>query len=335
MAWNGSGTFSRIVTTVSPAVGGTTIDVADQNSYTADVTAGITACLAKNGENAATGDINLGSNQLKAVADGTLATDGVNVGQVQDGSFVYQGTVTGTADAIAMTLTPTLTAYAAGQVFRFVADDTCTGGGVTLNVDGLGAKDVFTNSIADPRAGDISVNGIYTVVYDGTRFLLQNPERETDGVFVNNSDGTPTISGTVIDIPGVSTVTAWESYGPSSAVAWGGSADNEWTALDDVPQGVDWIEVKLQATIAIASGKLLGIELRARKNGSVSVDPESTQIFNIYSSDNDTDAKSLRSTGGGIKIPVDSDVIFDLVYIEYGTLSSDGLDMLLTGYGWN
>jgi len=84
MAWNASGTFSRIVTTVSPAVGLTTIDVADQNSYTADVTAGINACLAKNGENAATGDINLGSNQLKAVADGTLATDAATFGQLDD-----------------------------------------------------------------------------------------------------------------------------------------------------------------------------------------------------------------------------------------------------------
>ena len=49
MAWNGSGTFSRISTSVSPAVTGTTIDSADMNTYTADVTSGINSALAKNG----------------------------------------------------------------------------------------------------------------------------------------------------------------------------------------------------------------------------------------------------------------------------------------------
>jgi len=83
MAWNGSGTFSRITTTVSPAVGGTTIDVADQNTYTADVTAGISACLAKNGENAATGNLDMGGFRHTDVADAVAATDYAALGQVE------------------------------------------------------------------------------------------------------------------------------------------------------------------------------------------------------------------------------------------------------------
>lgn len=171
MAWNGSGTFSRIVTTVSPAVSGTTIDVAEQNNYTADVTAGINACLAKNGENAATGDLDLGSNKITSMTDGTLATDAVNVQQLQSSGNIYKAD-TGAADAYAIAPSPAITSYVAGQVFRFKAVAANTGA-CTIAVNGLAAKDIKTHAIDDPPANTILANGVYTVVYDGTQFQIQ------------------------------------------------------------------------------------------------------------------------------------------------------------------
>lgn len=82
MAWNGSGTFSRVSTSVSPAVTGTTIDSADMNTYTADVTAGINSALAKNGENAATGDLDIGANLITNLGDGVADDDAATVLQV-------------------------------------------------------------------------------------------------------------------------------------------------------------------------------------------------------------------------------------------------------------
>ena len=329
MAWNASGTYSRPVTTVSPAVGGTTIDVADQNTYTADVTAGINACLAKNGENAATGDIDLGSNQLKAVADGTLVTDAPNVGQVQDGSFVYQGTVTGTADAIEMTVTPTLTAYAEGQVFRFKADDTCTGGGVTLDVDGLGPVDVVTNSIADPRAGDISLNGIYTVVHNGgSRFLLQNPERETDGVFVTDSGGAPSVSGTALAVD-AEIADTWVEIGPTAA-----SPATTWAALDALPDDISWIEVVAYINAAENSVTNLGLYVYAKKNGTAATPVVETTIAIARCDDGTSNNKDAQTISRGIKIPVDSSNQFEVRWAESGTSTKD-IELYLTGYGWN
>jgi len=81
MAWNASGTFSRISTSVSPATTGTTIDSADMNTYTADVTTGINSCLAKNGENAATGDLDIGGNLITNLGDGVADDDAATVGQ--------------------------------------------------------------------------------------------------------------------------------------------------------------------------------------------------------------------------------------------------------------
>ena len=85
MAWSGTGTFSRIVTTVSPATSGTTIDVADQNTYTADVTNGINACLAKNGENTPSSDLPMGGQKHTGVADGVAANDYAALGQLHWG----------------------------------------------------------------------------------------------------------------------------------------------------------------------------------------------------------------------------------------------------------
>ena len=326
MAWNGSGTYSRPVTTVSPATGGTTIDVADQNTYTADVAAGVNACLAKNGENAATGDINLGSNQLKAVADGTLATDGVNVGQVQGGSFVYEGTVGGTADAITLTLDPTLTAYAAGQVFRFLADSDNTGD-VTIDVDGLGAKTVRTQQIRALQAGDIGTNGIYEVVYDGTRFIIQNPARSPHSVHVNNSTGNPTISDTEFALDGL-TVSTYESIGPTAA-----TTDHTWTALDSVPVGVDWIEVSVEID-TILTGTTIIHQASARETGSSSTDVSAQKIAALIFQDAQNAFKRVSNMNRGIKIPVDGTVRFDGFYSNPNS-ATVSIDLNLTGYGWN
>lgn len=74
-------------------------------------------------------------------------------------------------DAYAITITPAITAYAAGQVFVFKAG-TANTGAATLAVSGLTAKTIKKNVSADLDTGDISANQIVTVVYDGTNMQL-------------------------------------------------------------------------------------------------------------------------------------------------------------------
>ena len=84
-------------------------------------------------------------------------------------------------DTITATASPTLTAYAAGQVFRFVAAGTNTGA-VTLNIDSLGAKAVTKFGTTALIANDIMSGQEVTVVYDGTRFQMVAPARATSYV---------------------------------------------------------------------------------------------------------------------------------------------------------
>ena len=71
MAWNGSGSFGRTNgvytgTTVWQQDAAADVDIeADRHdTHDQDLATGINACLAKNGENAMTGDLNMGSNDI-------------------------------------------------------------------------------------------------------------------------------------------------------------------------------------------------------------------------------------------------------------------------------
>lgn len=75
------------------------------------------------------------------------------------------------SDSYAITITPAITAYAAGQRFSFKAG-TANTGACTLNVSGLGAKTIKKNVSDDLATGDILANQIVEVMYDGTNMQL-------------------------------------------------------------------------------------------------------------------------------------------------------------------
>ena len=64
-------------------------------------------------------------------------------------------------------MNPTLTAYTGGMVVHWVPDVTVAGGGTTLNVDILGAKDVMlADGTSTPTSTDIIGGRMYQIWYD-------------------------------------------------------------------------------------------------------------------------------------------------------------------------
>lgn len=91
-----------------------------------------------------------------------------------------KNTVGGTGDAITITTNQTFTAYADGQEFSFIASADNTGA-ATINVDGVGAKDlekVKDAGFAALDAKNIFEGGLYAVRYQSSddKFILRNPE---------------------------------------------------------------------------------------------------------------------------------------------------------------
>jgi hypothetical protein len=184
MSFNGSGTFV-INSTGQPVVANTVISATVFNALTADLASGLTNCITKDGQSTPTANIPMGSNKITGLANGTLIGDAANLGQVQS-TVAKLISITGT-DTVLGTMSPTLTAYAAGQLFYFVAGGANTGA-VTLNVDGLGAKAITRDGSTALAAGDINSGEIVVVIYDGTRFQMINAA---------NSFGNTTINGTL------------------------------------------------------------------------------------------------------------------------------------------
>lgn len=156
---------------------------------------GINQCLNKDGSNAATGNLNLGANRITNVGAGTARNDAAQVGQVQDSALQWGGTSGGAANAQTLTLSPVVTAYAAGQRFSFLAGFTNTAA-ATLNVNGVGAKNIFNAATgAAIGAGEIVSGRAYEVIYDGTQFLLLNdvtPIQNGDYIWLGTTGGTAT-----------------------------------------------------------------------------------------------------------------------------------------------
>jgi hypothetical protein len=150
---------------------GTKILATRHDTNDQDMANGINSTLEKSGSNAATGNLNIGSNRLTAVADGTAKTDAATVNQIQSNAPAFQATDTGTANAHVIALSPAITAYAAGQRITFKSGAASTGAS-TLNVNTLGVKALKKLHDQDIASGDIESGSIVTAVYDGTNFQV-------------------------------------------------------------------------------------------------------------------------------------------------------------------
>jgi hypothetical protein len=169
MSFNGSGTF-LINTAGQPVVSGTVISSTAFNALTADLATGLSTAITKDGQTTVTANIPMSTYKFTGLGVGSAATDSANLSQVQSTVTKLLTSVSG-ADTITAVGAPVVAAYAAGQMFYFVATGDNTGA-VTLNIDALGAKAVTRDGSVALAAGDIKSGEVVVVVYDGTRFQV-------------------------------------------------------------------------------------------------------------------------------------------------------------------
>jgi hypothetical protein len=182
LSFNGSGTF-LINSTGQPVVAGTVISSSVFNALTTDIANGLSTAITKDGQTTVTNNIPLNGYKVTNLGAATVATDAVQLGQVQSGTATLL-TVTGT-DTYVGTASPSLSAYAAGNVFTFVVPNTNTGP-ATLNVSSLGAKTISRDGSTALVAGDLVAGSEVVVAYDGTRFQVLNSNSKTNFNVSNN-----------------------------------------------------------------------------------------------------------------------------------------------------
>ena len=236
MAFNGSGTFNRIYNWTTDAGNGINIEPSRMDGEDNGFATGLSNCITKDGQTTITANIPFNSKKITGLANGSARTDSIALGQVQDNSYGTLGTLGGSANTYTASPSPAITAYATGMEFNLKVNADNTGAS-TLNVSAVGAKNIKkyngAGSKLDLQAGDLQQDQYYKVTYDGTDFILDNPEiidnLKSNNLTVNNKlntkPNTATISSGAITYTGAYTKLIGE-----------GSADDN---LDTINGGTD------------------------------------------------------------------------------------------------
>ena len=250
MPWTGTPPNETAVRTDGTRTGDTTwvqakaaavkIRADDHDVHDTDQVDMVNACLKKDGGNQATANLQFGGYVADNHGSGSARDHSASIGQIQDNGVAYAAT-SGT-NVLTATLSPAITAYAAGQLFLAKLGGTNTGW-VTINYNGVGAKSVKQGSDGADQlaAGNMTAGRLALLAYDGTNFQdLTAPEfppgtkmlfQQTDAPVgwtkdaVHDDKAIRLTTGTVGTGGAVAFETAFASQTPSGTV--GGTAITE------------------------------------------------------------------------------------------------------------
>ncbi len=167
-----NGTFTGATVWTQDKDAGTKITAANHDTHDQDIAAALTASLAADGQTTPTADLPMGGFKHTGVANGSARTHYAAIGQVQDGTANFGGTTGGSSTAYTISLTPAITAYVDGAMYKFRAHTNNTTTTPTLNINGVGAVVIKVRGSA-LSVGRIVSTAICIVVYDSTNACFQ------------------------------------------------------------------------------------------------------------------------------------------------------------------
>ncbi len=127
------------------------------------------------------------------------ADAGALAGETFQGPINYAAD-TGAANAYVITLAPALTSLVTGQEVTFKAVNANTGAS-TLNVNGLGVRNILKFGNVALVAGDVIAGAVVVVRYDGTAWQLVSQARTTTGERQNlNLANNATLPNSQVDV---------------------------------------------------------------------------------------------------------------------------------------
>jgi hypothetical protein len=136
-----------------------------------DLAAGLNLCLTRDGGTTPTTAIPFNDQRLTGLGAATARTDAMRLAQFQDGTAAY-AEYSGTANAIALTTTPTCTPVE-GMVIGFFAEaDNSAATTVNLNAGGALALQVAGAACI---GGEVQDTQYHEIAFDGTQWQLANP----------------------------------------------------------------------------------------------------------------------------------------------------------------
>ncbi len=214
---------------------------------------------------------------------------------------IWGGLTGGLIDALTLTPSPALGSYVTGQHIDFKNNTGTNDSAVTLAVSGLAAAQVRVNNpsgAAPLSGGEMHATETYTVVYDGTYFVLLNPDV---GAGVTTT-GTPA-SGNLSKFSGTSSITNGDLSGDITTsgtlattvakiqgTAVTGTTGTGHVVLDNTP-------TLITPNIGAATGSSLSVSGQITSTASTGTAPfvvsSTTQVANL-------NAATAGSTGSSV-----------------------------------
>lgn len=207
MPFDGTGTFVQtngfftgVNIWAQDKAAGVDVVASRHDTHDQDTATGLSTCITKDGQTTPTANIPMGGFKLTGLGAGTANGDAVNVGQIQNSTSSYGGVSTGAANVYAVTLTPAITSYVAGQRVQFKAHQSNTGA-TTLNVNAVGVANILKNTTQGATiANDIVTGEIIDVIYDGTGWQLQNQPSAFDNNWTPAAGGSGLMTFTSVTV---------------------------------------------------------------------------------------------------------------------------------------
>ena len=204
MPFNGSGTFTRNYNWVNDKIAGTPITASRMDAEFDNYATGLGQTITKDGQTTLTGNIPFNNYKITGLGNGSARNDSIALGQVQDGSYTYLGTTTGSADAYTVAPAPTITAYATTQ--RFVAKIHATNLTTTPYLQISAIANPTTTAVIKKlsatkteialEASDLIANGLYEFQRNSANdaWIVLNPEKSYYNL-LNATKATSTTQG--------------------------------------------------------------------------------------------------------------------------------------------
>lgn len=182
MSRDGSGTFSRksddntgSTTWQLDDADGIEILSASHDTHDEDIADGLTESIAKTGVTTPTANLPMGGYKHTNTATASARTDYARASQVQDSALMWGGTAGGAGTSYTITLTPAITAYAAGQRVAFIANAGNSAGAVNIDINSVGSSNILHDDGTELTADEIAANQLVEIMHDGTNWVLINP----------------------------------------------------------------------------------------------------------------------------------------------------------------
>jgi len=293
MPFNGSGTFTRNYNWVNDKIAGTPITASRMDAEFDNYANGLGQTITKDGQTILTGNIPFNNYKITGLGNGSARNDSIALGQVQDGSYTYLGTTTGSADAYTVAPAPTITAYATTQRFFAKIHATNTTTTPYLQISAIAnptttaviKKLSATKTEIALEASDLIANGLYEFQRNSANdaWIVLNPEKSYYNL-INATKATSTAQGIL-------------ALTPNKIITL---SNNATDATNDIDVGAGWFNFDDGSGQAYYSGGTgqLDVLFSAGGNGMLDTGPIANTTYHIFLIYNPTTlvSKILAST---------------------------------------